>query len=263
MQTITQGIAKMGPNLGDAVKVMLATEEPLLALGATSLLAAAVDFTLTKCAATYPELIPLLEKEQPDLLLLDLAPEITPALFGVAHRAAPDCRIVLWARSVTDEVAFQAGECGVSGFICRTASNEQFLEQLRRIARGLNDMERPAPPRSAQVPLTPRESQLVGLLAQGLKNKEIATCLNLSEGTVKSYLVHLFRKTGVRDRFELALLGLKNTYCGEAFWDGQRSFVTEPEEERARPVLRSLVLVEPARRRGYPEAVQKAAGADV
>jgi hypothetical protein len=72
----------------------------------------------------------------------------------------------------------------------------------------------------------------------------------------------LFKKIGARDRFELALLGLKNTYCGEAFWDGQQGFVSAPEEERARPVLRNLVLVEPARRRGYPERVQKAVGGE-
>jgi DNA-binding NarL/FixJ family response regulator len=248
------------PAAGDRIRVMVATEEPLLALGATGLLGSAGEFELTKRPATYTELIPLLQEEQPDLLVLDLAPEITPALFAVARKSAPGCKIVLWARALTDELAFQAGQCGVSGFVRRTASNEEFLEQLRSIARGGNGFENPGPSRGATVSLTSRESQIVGLLAQGLKNKEIATCLGLSEGTVKSYLVHLFKKIGARDRFELALLGLKNTYCGEAFWDGQRGFVSQPEEERARPVLRKLVLVEPARRRGYPEQVQKAAG---
>ena len=253
----------MGPNTpaaDDRIRIMVATEEPLLALGVACLLASAGDFAVTKNPATYTELIPLLGEEQPDLLVLDLAPEITPALFGVVRKSAPACRIVLWARSLTDELAFQAAQCGVSGFVRRTAPCEQFLEQLRRIAQGVSDMESPAPARGSKVPLTPRESQIVGLLAQGLKNKEIAACLGLSEGTVKSYLVHLFKKIGARDRFELALLGLKNTYCGEAFWDGQRSFVSEPEEGRARPVLRSLVLVEPARRRGYPERVQTVGG---
>jgi len=256
----------MEPNAPAAerrIRIMIATEEPLLALGATSLLQASAAFELTSNPGTYTELIPLLEQIQPDVLLLDLAPEITPALFAVARKSAPECKIVLWARAVTDELAFQAAQCGVSGFVRRTARAGEFLDQLRRFARGTTAMERPAPARGATVPLTPRESQIVGLLAQGLKNKEIATCLGLSEGTIKSYLVHLFRKIGARDRFELALLGLKNTYCGEAFWDGQRGFVSQAEEQRARPVLRKLVLVEPARRRGYPEEVQKAAGGEV
>jgi DNA-binding NarL/FixJ family response regulator len=251
------------PAAEERIRVMVATEEPLLALGATGLLASEGEFGLTRRPTTYTELIPFLQEEQPDLLLLDLAPEITPALFAVARNSAPGCKIVLWARALTDELAFQAAECGVCGFVRRTDSNEQFLEQLRSVARGGSGFQSRGPAHGATVPLTSRESQIVGLLAQGLKNKEIATCLGLSEGTVKSYLVHLFKKSGARDRFELALLGLKNTYCGEAFWDGQRAFVSEPEGERARPVLRRLVLVEPARRRGYPEQVQKAAGGEV
>jgi len=63
---------------------------------------------------------------------------------------------------------------------------------------------------SPPVHLSRRQSQLVGLLVQGLKNKEIATSLGISEGTVKAYLTTLFEKVGAKDRFELALYGLKN-----------------------------------------------------
>ena len=59
------------------------------------------------------------------------------------------------------------------------------------------------------------QGQLVSLLSQGLKNKEIATTLMISEGTVKVYLSRLFQKVGVKDRFELALFGLKNLTTGD------------------------------------------------
>ena len=62
--------------------------------------------------------------------------------------------------------------------------------------------------------LTPRQGQLVALLTQGLKNKEIASKLNISEGTVKVYMSRMFQKLGVKDRFELALYGLKNLTPG-------------------------------------------------
>jgi hypothetical protein len=91
----------------------------------------------------------------------------------------------------------------------------------------------------------------VSLLVQGLKNKEIAACIGITEGTVRIYLSKLFAKIGARDRFELAVFGLKNEFCGQAAWDGRDSFVTKTDEDRARPVLRSLMLVEPQRRRGY------------
>ena len=71
--------------------------------------------------------------------------------------------------------------------------------------------------------LTRREGQLVTLLSQGLKNKEIATALSISEGTVKVYLSRLFQKLGVKDRFELALYGLKNLTPGTPSADTQDS----------------------------------------
>jgi DNA-binding CsgD family transcriptional regulator len=104
--------------------------------------------------------------------------------------------------------------------------------------------------------LTPREAQLISLLVQGLRNKEIAACLGITEGTVRIYLTKLFIKAGARDRFELAVFGLKNAYCGHAFWDGQNAFVTEGDEARARPILRSLLLLRPKRQSGYERHAQ-------
>jgi len=119
------------------------------------------------------------------------------------------------------------------------------------VARGGQLFESPKPPRSTTVELTPRESQLVSLLVQGLRNKEIGSCLGITEGTVRVYLSKLFIKTGARDRLELAVFGLKNALCGQSSWDGRDAFVTENDEGRAKPLLRSLLLVEPVRRRGY------------
>jgi DNA-binding NarL/FixJ family response regulator len=81
------------------------------------------------------------------------------------------------------------------------------------------------------VPLSPRESQLVTMLTRGLKNKEICDELGLTEGTVKVYLSNLFRKSGAKDRFELALQGLKNLGMPGASSEGQgglRFLLMEP-----------------------------------
>src|SRR5450759_2395324 len=96
-----------------------------------------------------------------------------------------------------------------------------------------------------RVALTQREGQLVSLLSQGLKNKEIATTLMISEGTVKVYLSRLFQKVGVKDRFELALFGLKNLTTGQLP-------VGEKGHRSAMPGLRSLVLERPAERAEAP-----------
>jgi DNA-binding CsgD family transcriptional regulator len=96
------------------------------------------------------------------------------------------------------------------------------------------------------VALTQREGQLVSLLSQGLKNKEIATTLMISEGTVKVYLSRLFQKVGVKDRFELALFGLKNLTTG------QIPVGDKGRRAGAIPGLRSLVLDKPVERAEVP-----------
>jgi DNA-binding NarL/FixJ family response regulator len=235
-------------------KMLLFSEEPQLAFGAAALLQSSGEFEVEIASHEVSQLVPVVLRTQPDLLLVDLSPEMTLSLFAVLRKAAPETHLVLWARKFPAEFTVHARELGVAGFLQRTSSNEAFVSSLVGIAKGGTSFEAEPPQRSTRVHLTRRESQLVMLLAQGLKNKEIASCLSISEGTVRIYLSRLFQKVGARDRLELAVFGLKNAYCGQASWDGHNAFVTEAEEDRARPFLRSLVLVEPARRSGYPEA---------
>ena len=72
-----------------------------------------------------------------------------------------------------------------------------------------------------RVVLSKRQSQLITLLSQGMKNKEIAYTLQITEGTVKVYLSHLFKKVGVKDRLELMLFGLKNLTAGHSPLSGK------------------------------------------
>jgi DNA-binding NarL/FixJ family response regulator len=234
-------------------RVVVFTDEPQLALGVSHLLSSHAEFELVMASPAAAELLPLIERTSPDVILVDLTPEMTLTLFAAIRASAPAARLLLWARSFSDELMAQARELGVAGLVRRTYSNGEFLEKLRCAAAGDELSDEAVPERSTKVRLSHRESQLVTLLTQGLKNKEIATCLGISESTVKIYLWRLFQKVGARDRFELALFGLKNAYCGQACWDGRGGFVMKPEEQRARPAVRSLVLVEPARRKGYPE----------
>jgi DNA-binding NarL/FixJ family response regulator len=236
-----------------SARVVLFTDEPLLAFGVSAFLATVGWIELRVAPAEVAQLVPLVEQTRPDLLLLDLTSEMSLSLISALQNASPETRLVLWARYFSDEFMIQIRDMGIGGYILRTCSNGEFEERLRQVAEGRHACDTALPARSTKVQLSPRESQLVSLLAQGLKNKEIASCLELSENTVKAYLWRLFQKVGARDRFELALFGLKNASCGQASWDGHGGFVTEPEGDRARPILRSLVLVEPSRRTGYPE----------
>ena len=124
----------------------------------------------------------------------------------------PDCRILLWAGDVSVQVAHSAYELGLRGIVRKSTQPDMLIRCLRAVADGELWYERrtmQALHETKIVTLTPREGQLLTLVGQGLSNKEIATELSLTEGTIKFYMSRLFKKMGVGDRFELALYGLK------------------------------------------------------
>lgn len=230
--------------------IVVYSDEGVLAMGAAGLLASAPDFHVI-VEPELSNLIPRAGRLSPDLILLGINPAMTLAFFSRLRHAAPHARIILWDRHFSDELVEQARELGGIWLLPRVNSSAEFLRIVSKIASGDQpDIQRPREG-TTKISLTTREAQLITLLVQGLRNKEIGACLGITEGTVRIYLTKLFVKVGARDRFELAVFGLRNLNCGYAFWDGQNAFVTETDEERARPALRSLVLVEPQRRRGY------------
>jgi DNA-binding NarL/FixJ family response regulator len=109
-------------------------------------------------------------------------------------------------------------ELGIRGIIPVATPIESLTEALSSIRTGQLWFEKNLMEQlllTKRVSLTRREGQLVTLLPQGLKNKELAYALGITEGTVKVYLSKLFKKLGVNDRFELALYALKNVVSGQ------------------------------------------------
>lgn len=179
-------------------------------------------FDLISCCSNVDDLHRQLELHQPDLLLMDLTAKFTFSLLTGLQNLVQHTKIILWAQSISTELALQAMSLGVRGVLRKTVSIEVLLRCLVRVNEGelwfekrLTDSIMSA----KRYSLTRREGQLVILLTQGLKNKEIATALSISEGTVKVYLSRLFQKLNVKDRFELALFGLKNVAAGPGAMD--------------------------------------------
>lgn len=193
--------------------IVVSTDEPIVEIGVRKLLELDQNFDLLCVCKTHQELVTAALLHQPDVVIYGLAMEFDLAAIRELQNAAPDSSIVLWARELSTELAHQAVLAGVRGFLSKTASIENFKECVQVSAQGELWMEKSLTMSllsSRPVSLTKRQSELVGLLVQGLKNKEIATSLGISEGTVKAYLTTLYEKVGARDRFELALFGLKN-----------------------------------------------------
>lgn len=222
------------------VRVALYSDQPVLAVGLEFVLTHAGGFEFAGSCFGVQESAARAASECPDILVLDVTSEITLNLLADLRNALPDSKLVLWTSEISTELAFQALGLGVRGILPKTARPESLVECLCKVQNGELWYDKELADNffaARRVVLTPRESQLVNLISSGLKNKEIASALSISEGTVKVYLARLFHKVGVKDRFELALFGLKNLTSGHGRAVGYHS-TAEP----ASGGLRSLVL---------------------
>ncbi len=248
-------------------RLLLYTDEPILARGLETVLAQAAGYRLSGICRSTSSIIEQAILERPDMLLLDLTPELSFGALLDVQRRVPTARIVLWVRSISTELAYQAIEHGVRGILRKTHPPDVLLKCLQMVADGglwFEEALKAGFASMRMISLTRRESQLVSLLSQGLKNKEIATTLFISEGTVKVTLSRLFQKLGVKDRFELAAFGLKNMPSGEAIVEALQPGAALPQRKDAGQSrwLRSLVLERPptrARGRGGQSTSVRAA----
>jgi two-component system nitrate/nitrite response regulator NarL len=202
--------------------VLLCTDEPVLAEGLKVILSQQWGLTLRCCGSGIDDISRELESHEPDLLLVDLTSDITYSVLKSLQGAARQTKIVLWVHTISTELALQAMSLGIRGIMRKTLPIETLLRCLTCVQEGELWFEKTLTDSfmgARRYSLTRREGQLVALLSQGLKNKEIATALTISEGTVKVYLSRLFQKLGVKDRFELALYGLKNLAPGAGSLD--------------------------------------------
>ena len=206
---------------GKAARLMMFSNEPLLAHGVRCLLSDELSTGMILASGAAESLPSVVDAHQPDTLLVDLAPEISLTILSKTRSACPETRIIVIAAAVSWEMAHQLKTIGVISILKRNCSLPEFMTALSQGSDTACHAEEPVDD-SAEVGeivhLSRREVQLVTLLAQGLKNKEIAQCLGISEGTTRVYLSKLYVKIGVNDRFELALFGLRNSANLPTVW---------------------------------------------
>jgi len=242
----------------EMTRTLLFSDEPILAKGLESVLASVDGFQLTGVCSTTGKLKEILDAGEPDILLIDLTSDVTFSILSELKKASVNAKIVLWVHSISTELALQAMALGVRGILRKTLPSDLLIKCLQRVNEGEFWFEKALTDSflsAKRIALTKREGQLVSLLSQGLKNKEIASMLLISEGTVKVYLSRLFQKVGVKDRFELALYGLKNLTTGHGTLEKSP---TMPSERSSIPEslpmqdLRALFLEKSSLRMSVP-----------
>jgi DNA-binding NarL/FixJ family response regulator len=170
------------------------------------------------------EALEAIRELRPDLILMDQGGGLKAVFQFItdARSIWGRCQPVLWVNDLAEVDCFRALQLGARGIIKKNLPINSLLECLRSVGRGNVWIENTLPhldgqsDRRALPRLTPREKEIVHHVCGGLKNKEIALALSITAGTVKVHLMHIFEKTGVKDRFELAvhgrrLLGVEHT----------------------------------------------------
>jgi two-component system, NarL family, nitrate/nitrite response regulator NarL len=214
--TRTAAVPNASRPAGKAVAVC--DTQPVTAEGVRNLLDGSSDLRFLTAAASLEQALETGRLQSPDVLLIDKAFGIQAILdwLGQAVEALPHTSIVIWGVAVTEAEALRFLQAGARGILRKTAALPVVMACLRTVAEGRTWMEDSVfrdtlhSERYGRTDLTGREQQVLELVEQGMKNKEIANELGIRPGTVKIHLKHIFEKTGIRGRYGLALNGLKD-----------------------------------------------------
>jgi two-component system nitrate/nitrite response regulator NarL len=179
-------------------------------------LASCDDLEYVGAAAGLTDALDALRQFQPALILIGQTAglKVVFQFISDVRNTSSSCQPVLWVNDLAEIDCFRALQLGARGILKKTLPIESLVECLRSVGRGdvwiegtLSDQVVGALDRRSAPRLTPREKEIVHHVCGGLKNKEIAEALRITAGTVKVHLMHIFEKTGVKDRFELAVHG--------------------------------------------------------
>jgi two-component system NarL family response regulator/two-component system nitrate/nitrite response regulator NarL len=200
-----------------AIRLLLVDDHPIVLQGLQQLFSREADFEVAGTCRTAEEAIAAIGSLAPDVVVLDLR---MPGASGIdVLKRAPrgNWRTVMLTAAIKDDEVVQVLDLGASGIVLKESSPSALVECVRQVnqgrqwidpemlGRGLNNVLRGegTPPPGAT--LTPREREIVRLVAEGLRNREIAGRLSISEGTVKIHLHNVYDKLGVDGRLELVL----------------------------------------------------------
>jgi len=198
----------------DPISVFVCEAQPIVIEGLTKVLFASGEFQLTGHVSRLSDAAARLEVMQARIFLTDQSAGTSSILRFVSNLKGAGIQSlpVLWANELSEADAVRALQLGIRGIVKKTAPIETLVDCLREVADGKIWMEDSSQivgflHRRESSRLTPREREVVRLICEGMKNKQIAAQLGITAGTVKVHLMHIFEKTGLKDRFALAVHG--------------------------------------------------------
>lgn len=208
------------------IRVLIVDDQAVVREGIRAILGPARDIEVVGEAADGAEAVALAVQVRPDVVLMDLK---MPRMNGIqatrllAERL-PTGRILVLTTYDADEWVFDAIRAGAAGYLLKDAPREQLVQAIRDVAAGKTPVDAavagrlfeqvargPAPASVDPLAgLSPRDAEILRLIARGFNNADIAQRLSLSEGTVRNYVSRILAQLGVADRTQAAILALQH-----------------------------------------------------
>lgn len=225
------------------LRILLVDDQPLFRKALASLISGQHDFSVVGEASDGREALEQVRNLRPDIVVMDVQMPGVDGIGGVqAIRAAGrDLPIVMLTISDEDDDLFRAIEAGANGYLLKNMRPEQIFEGIRGAAHGeapiagavagkllealrhggVAPRRTPDDASPEEMSLTRREAEILQLIAAGLSNKEIATRLTITEGTVKNHVHHALEKLHLTNRVQAAAYAVRQGYGRSAPNDGQ------------------------------------------
>lgn len=208
------------------IRVLICDDQVIVCEGLQAILSTAHDIEVVGMANDGAQAVDLISDAQPDIVLMDLK---MPVMNGVQatrliRERHPDVRVLVLTTYDADEWVFDAIRGGAAGYLLKDTPRERLIAAIKDTVEGKTHVDpavagklfaQVAAPSAAQPDtsiakdLSEREREVLGLLARGLTNAEIANRLYLSEGTVRNYVSSILEKLDVTDRTQAAVLALR------------------------------------------------------
>ncbi|MDA8066619.1 MAG: response regulator transcription factor [Thermaerobacter sp.] len=202
----------------EPIRVLLVDDQQLLRDGLAAILAAEPDLAVVGSCGNGEEALEAARRMHPQVVLLDVR---MPGMGGVEaarllKREHPDTAVVILTTFDDDAYVVESLRAGAVAYLLKDLPAQELVDAVRLVHRGgalipsaiaakvLGELRSPCPD-----PLTPREREILSLLARGLSNREIAAQLFLSEGTVKNHISRLYAKLHLRDRVQAVLYAVE------------------------------------------------------